>query len=420
MSSTPIPVLLYTHTDSRGGAEEHILQLLNGFDRSLFRPHLACTPQLAELMRPDVPADVEVFPLRLDGFADFGGARKLAHVLRQRRIQILHSHQFRASFFASPVGKWCGVPVILETSHGRELWRKGWLKSRFIWDRFSARLVDRIIAVSGATARYLVEQKGIPQEKIVVICSAVDLGQFDPAWPAPEELKASLGFRDSDPVLLVAGRLEPQKGHRVLLEAMPAVLQEFPNARLVCLSDGSLLNDLKEMATRKGLSDCVRFVGRQPDVRDWLAIADLSVLPSFYEGLPLAPIESLAAGRPIVATAVDGTPEVVIDGKTGLTVPPGNPKRLAEAIRRMLRDRTWALETARAGRQHVLQNFSIEKLVRLTQELYLETWAQKTQKAPSGVPARAESPEPAGEQGTKLNRLNRPGIGRTGEATGRN
>jgi glycosyltransferase involved in cell wall biosynthesis len=197
-----------------------------------------------------------------------------------------------------------------------------------------------------------------------------------------------LGFGEDDPVLVVLARLEPQKGHRVLLEAMPLILQEHPNARLVCLSDGALRAELEELVATNGLTSHVRFVGRQPEVRDWLALADVTVLPSFHEGLPLAVIESLAAGRPVVATAVDGTPEVVRDGKTGLTVPAGDPGRLAEAVNRTLGDPLRARAMAQAGRELVLREFSLEKLIQSTQNLYLRSFEDARLKR--ARPARME------------------------------
>jgi glycosyltransferase involved in cell wall biosynthesis len=372
MNTKPIRVLLFSNTTARYGVEEYILQLLHGFDRQLFSPHLACTPQLAELIRPDLPLDVQVFPLTLDSLTNCAGAIRLGQILRKQKIQILHSHMFRASLFASPIGRLCRVPLILETSHGRELWRKGWIKSHFFIDRFAARFVDYVIAVSESTAQYLVEEKGLPRGKIVVMRCAVNLKEFDPSRRAPDGLKRSLGFAEDDPVLVVLARLEPQKGHRVLLEAMPLILQEHPNARLVCVGDGALRAELEELVATKGLTRHVRFVGRRRDVREWLALADLTVLPSFHEGLPLAVIESLAAGRPVVATAVDGTPEVVLDGKTGLTVPAGDPGRLAEAVNRTLGDPLRARAMAQAGRELVLREFGVANLVDATQTLYLQ------------------------------------------------
>lgn len=374
MKNRPISVLLFSNAAVRAGAEEHILTLLQGLDRKVFRLSLVCPEVLAEKLLPDLPEDVELVPLYLDKLTQVVAALRLAQVLRRRQVDILHSHMFRASLFASPVGWLCRVPVILETPHLRESWRHGWLKGRFVVDRWVGRFVDYYIAVSEANARYLVQQKGLPAEKITVIRPGSDLRRFDASRPAPVGLRNSLGFAEDDPVLIVAGRLEPQKGHRVLLDALPSVLREFPRTRLVCLSEGSLRAELERQVDHLGLKGAVRFVGYQPDVRDWLALADLSVLPSFYEGLPLAAVESLAMEKPVVATAVDGTPEVVLDGKSGFVVPPGNPARLAEAICRLLRDPELRQHMGRAGRQWTLECLSQERLLQETTALYLRAW----------------------------------------------
>jgi glycosyltransferase involved in cell wall biosynthesis len=132
------------------------------------------------------------------------------------------------------------------------------------------------------------------------------------------------------------------------------------------------------------LEEMVKFIGFQADVANWYALADFTVLPSFYEGLPLVAIESLAASRSIVATAVDGTPEVVVNGSTGLTVPPGNPAELSKAICNLLRNPALADKYGRQGREWVQQEFSQEKQVRETSDLYVRSWEQKRQ--PAHVP----------------------------------
>ncbi len=353
-----------------------MLTLLRGLDRERFRLYLVCPPELAGKLKPDIPADVDLFPLRLRKPHQVGAALRFARILREHRIQILHSHLFYSSLFASPIGWLCRVPVILETPHVREHWRQSWLKSRFVVDRLAGRFVDYYIAVSKANARYLVEEKRLPQSKVVVIQNGCDVGRFDAKRPVPAWLYESLHIAPTDPVLIVMGRLEPQKGHRVLLEALPAVRREFPQVRLVCLGEGVLRDELEKQTRTLGLEDTVRFVGFQHNVSDWLTLADLTVLPSYYEGLPLAAIESLAAGRPVVATAVDGTPEVVVDGKTGLTVPPGDSARLAEAICQLLRDRELRRRLAEAGRQWVLKRFSQERQVKQTRDFYRLAWEQ--------------------------------------------
>jgi glycosyltransferase involved in cell wall biosynthesis len=217
----------------------------------------------------------------------------------------------------------------------------------------------------------------LPRRKIVVIHNGCNLARFEPFRRPPVGLKASLGFREDDPVLVVAARLEPQKGHRVLLKALRAVRREFPQVRLLCLGEGRLREELESQVCDLGLEGSVHFLGYQSNVENWLALADLTVLPSFWEGLPLAAIESLAAGRPVVATAVDGTPEVVIDGKTGFTVPPANPERLAGAICRLLREPGLRKLMGEAGRNWAMEHFTQERQIRQTQDLYLRALKQR-------------------------------------------
>ena len=377
MTPQPLSLLYFSNAPVRGGVEEHILTLLRGLDRKLFRLHLVCPAECMEKLRPDLPPDVEALPLTLDQPTQLAAARRLAGILRARQVDILHSHMFQASLFASPLGWLSRAPVILETPHIRESWRHGWLKGSFVVDRLVGHFVDYYIAVSEANARYLVNDKGLPAKKIVVIQNGCDLERFHPDRPAPLHLKQSLGFDAGDPVLLVMARLEPQKGHSVLLKALPAIRAEFPRVRLVCAGEGSLRAGLEAEARDLGLEASARFVGHQANVMDWLALADATVLPSHFEGLPLAAIESLAAAKPMIATAVDGTPEVVVNGKTGLTVPPGDVSALAAAICTLLRDPALRRSLGQAGRQWVLDRFSREGQIRRTEELYLRVWSEK-------------------------------------------
>jgi glycosyltransferase involved in cell wall biosynthesis len=364
-----ISVLYFSNSLARGGTEEHILTLLRGLDRSRFRAAFVCTPEVAEAMRRDVPEDVELTPMRLRAPRHVGAARALRLLVRAHRVDVVHSHLFYASLFASPIAKLARVPLVVETPHVRESWRQG-LKRHYVVDRVVGRFVDQYIAVSEANRRYLIEDKGLPAQKIVVIHNGCDLRRFRPHGRAPADMRRALGFADDDAVLVVVGRLEPQKGHRVLFDALPAIRRQFPGARVVCVGDGALRVELERQVAALGVTDAVRFVGQQPNVADWLALADATVLPSFYEGLPLAAIESLAAGRPMVATAVDGTPEVIVDGVTGLTVPPGNADELAQAICRLLADPWLSEKLAVAGRDRVLERFGAERQIRRTEALY--------------------------------------------------
>ncbi len=387
-----ISVAFFSNTDARGGAEEHMLTLLRSLDRSLFRLHLICTPHVLDDLRPDLPRDVQCYGLSFSKLTEVGAALALRSYLRRNRITILHSHLFYSSLFASPVGRAAGVPVILETPHLREVWRHGW-KASYAIDRMVGRCVDRYIAVSKANAEYLVNAKRLPASKVTVVWNGCNLTRFDPALRPSAELKTSLGFRATDRMLLVAGRLEPQKGHRILLEAYPSLRREFSDLRLVCIGDGALRTELEAQARQLGIADDVRFLGFQPNVPEWIALADVNVLPSFFEGLPLIAIETLAMARPMVATAVDGTPEVIVHGKTGLTVPPGDPDKLAGAIARLLRDPELGRKLASAGRSWVMQHFTEQHQIEATEDLYLRECERKL-----NLVFRREPKEPAAAQ----------------------
>jgi glycosyltransferase involved in cell wall biosynthesis len=372
MKADRISVVQFCNERVRGGAEEHMLTLLRGLNRELFRLHLVCTPELAGLMKNDLPDYVEVFPLRLDKPWQMWSAMQLAEILRSRQVAVLHSHLFYASLFASPVGCMCSVPVVVETPHVREVWRRG-LKSRYTVDRIVGRCVTNYIAVSEANGRYLAGQKGLPARKISVIHNGSDLNRFRQVRCKSAQKRATLGLRKEELVLLVAGRLEPQKGHSILLKALPQVRRAFPNVRTVFAGEGALVRQLQQQARNLGLEGVVDFVGFQSNMEDWFSVADITVLPSFYEGLPLAAIESLAVGTPVIATAVDGTPEIVIHERTGLTVAPGAHEELATAICALLADPKLRSQFGSAGRAWVEQEFSQERQIKMTEDLYLNS-----------------------------------------------
>jgi glycosyltransferase involved in cell wall biosynthesis len=374
MKRFPISVMHFTNSVVRGGAEEHILTLLRNLDRSYFRLHLVCPGECAESLEADLPADVRLIRMSFEAPHQPGAAIRFAQLVRELRIEILHSHLFSASMAASPIGWMCGVPVVVETPHVREAWRQGVLKRTRVVDRMIGRFVNRFIAVSEANVRYLIEEKRLPARKISMIHNGCDLRKFYPGTSDPLEMRRKFGLSEDGPMLLVIGRLEPQKGHRFCLEAFRGVLREFPEAQLVCVGEGSLRRELAQLAAQFEIDRAVRFVGHQANVNDWLAMCDVSILPSLYEGLPLAAIESLAARRPLVATRVDGTPEVVVHEKTGLLVPPGDSQELAGALLRLLRNPELGRRLARAGRECVAKRFSQEQQIQKTQELYLREW----------------------------------------------
>jgi glycosyltransferase involved in cell wall biosynthesis len=370
-------VMLFGNDPStRGGAEEHMLLLARCLQREQFRVILACPPAVLEKFGSDIPSDVVVEPIEFYNLVDLKAAWKLATALRRHRIDILHSHMFHASLVASPVGRVCQVSVVLETPHVREDWRTGWKRS-YLVDRLVARTVDGYIAVSLANAEYLVREKRLPASKIRIVRNGIDTERFCPKHAGLADFRKAQGLVEADSVIVVLARLEPQKGHSILLTALSSVCQQFPGVRVVFLGEGSLRNELEVQAKSLGLGPNVHFAGFQKNIPEWLAVSEFTVLPSLYEGLPLAAIESLAAAKPVIASAVDGTPEVVLNERTGLLVPSGNVSALATAMRRFLRDREWTRQLGITGRKWVVEKFSAERQIRETEAFYFDAWNSK-------------------------------------------
>jgi glycosyltransferase involved in cell wall biosynthesis len=365
-----IGVLFVLTSPVRGGVEEVVLGLLRGLDPSEFRVAVAAPRTLLDSFAPDLAGvRVETAAVRAESWLEAREVRRLATLLRRLQPDVVNPHLFRSAVVAAPLARWHGIRAVVETYHGREGWRKGPLRGSFLPDRLVARTLDRVIAVSEAAGAFLVDGKGYPAGKIVVIPNGRDLSIFRPGAHR-DAVRKELGLDDAVPVVAVVARLEEQKGHRYLLEAWPAVLAEFPDARLLLVGDGSLRPALERQARGLGVAGSVIFTGFRADTARLLDATDVLALPSLYEGMPLTPIEAAAMARPVVATAVDGTTEVVVDGVTGRLVPPADPRALADALRNVLRDPDAARVMGQAARARAVARFDLRVQVEATARVY--------------------------------------------------
>ncbi len=367
-------VLHYLCATARGGIEEHVLSLLAHLPARGFRPYLAAPPDLLRQMAPELTAaGVRTLSVRRSSPWDFRDAAVLVGTLRRERIAIVHSHLFVGSMFAAPLARLARVRAVVETFHLPEAWRMGKRLKRSFWlDRQVARSVDLFVAVSAAAARHLTDTKRIPAHKIRTIFNGRDLSRFHPATAAERgAARAALGL-GSEPAALVLGRLEPQKNHALMLEAAAVLARALPTLKILFAGTGSLERELRAHCDAAGLTGTVSFLGYRPDPEVLLAAADVVVLPSLYEGLPLAAIEAMAAARPVVATDIDGVREVVADGLSGLLVRPGDAHGLARAIERVVRSPVMARQLAMNGRRRAERHFDVCLQVEETVSLYRE------------------------------------------------
>jgi glycosyltransferase involved in cell wall biosynthesis len=356
----------------RGGAEEHALSILAALADNGFEPWLAAPSALLAQMAPELnAAGVRRFSVRHCSPLAVGEVLRFARFLRQEQIALVHSHMFPASLFASPLAHLSGRCAVVETFHLREVWREPKpLKASFWLDRQVARFVDRYIAVSRGAERHLVQNKRIAQSKVTTIYNGRDLKRFrPPSAHDREHARRELAVADAQ-VLLVVGRLEPQKGHIYLIEAMRELVQKWPRLVALLAGVGSLQSELETQCYAAGLAGKIRFLGQRKDPERLLAAADIVVLPSLYEGLPLVAIEALAMQRPMVGSDIEGTREIVIHGETGILVPPAHSAALAQGIEELLASPGRAAEFAMRGRALVERNFDVRQQIAHTMCVY--------------------------------------------------
>lgn len=369
-------------TEVRGGVEEHVLSLVKGVDARRFQTFIVAPPKLLAALEDDLQSvDTTKIPLRIHNMRDWRGAVDFYRFLKRFQIHIVNTHMFIATFYYAPLGKLAGVPVLLETTHLLEKWRlgKGFLRRHsFIIDRIFYRLLNKVLAVSNACKRDLVSIKSITPEKIVVVQNGRDLANFKPAKINRRgEIRQAIGIGAEEYVFGVFARLNHQKGHVYLIQAVKLLKDRGVRTIIVCVGDGELQEPLCRQCHDYAIADQVFFVGFQKDMPGYLSMVDVMVLPSLYEGLPLCVIESLAMEKPVIATAVDGTPELVIPGSTGLLVRAKNPEELANAMLFAIENRDTMRRMGENGRRLMLERFSIERQIRETEELYMDLCREK-------------------------------------------
>lgn len=365
-------VVHFVDTDTFGGSEQALLHLLAGADRGRWRPVLFHhpAPGIARLLEGAAAAGIAV--REIPRVSDGNVARRLpgfVRALAAERPAVFHAHLNwpLACKFGLVAARIRRVPAVVATA---QLFVEA-LVNRSV--RFQQRIVSagvhRYLAVSQEVARRLAASFGIPQRKLRVVYNGIDPGPF--GGHPDLRLRASLAGDPQRPLVLTLARLAPQKGLDTLLAAARLV----PDAVFAVAGDGPDRAALEAHARTLGLADRVRFLGHRRDVPALLDSCDLFVLPSLFEGLPLAVLEAMAAGKPVVASRIGGTDEAVVDGVTGLLEPPSDPTALAQAIRTVLADPPLASRLGAAGRARLHAEFSAQRMVSAVEASYDELLA---------------------------------------------
>jgi glycosyltransferase involved in cell wall biosynthesis len=367
-SDRRIRVVQVLATGTNGGAQEHLFSLLTRIDHERYDVSVvSLSPGSA--VRKLQRAGVSV--LVVDEPDDAIAVGALAAHFAEVAPDVVHNHMYRAetvgtraALALAEIGR--PKPYVVSTVHSSRV--------RSVEDRDEVRRLtphmDRLIAVSRAIVHKLTDE-GRDTVPVNLIYNGVDLQRYDHQEPCCT-LREEYGMELGSQIVGVVARLEPEKGHRTLLEAWPGVIRAVPDAYLLVVGEGSLREELEAQARSLRIAHRVVFTGRRDDMPAVTAALDVAVLPSYREAQGLTVLEAMALSRPVVASNVGGIPEMITDGVTGLLVPPHDAPALAGAIVRLLTDHPYADLLARAGHDLVHERFCVERMVADIEAIYDE------------------------------------------------
>ena len=370
-------VLHLINSFDAGGTERQAVELLNRLDEKRFETQLAVLGWRGPLRRQIVERFPYATEFPLYGFFNANAVKQLLRLrekMIEKRITVLHTHDFYSGALGVTAARLGGVKVIAAQRHLR-------LSERRIHDwgtRYIHRLATRLLVNAEGIRDHILKMGSASPGKIVVIHNGLDApprNEIDARALRERrraELLAELGLDAGARVVGCVAGLKPVKGHRHLLDAAAKVMKADARVHLVLVGDGELRDGIAAHARRLGISARTSLLGYREDSAQLAAAFDVAVLASLSEGLPNAVMEAMAAGAPVVATAVGGTSELVIDGTTGFLVAPADAGALTLRILDALRNTERSASMAAHGRRRMLSQFSMRRMVESVERLYDE------------------------------------------------
>jgi sugar transferase (PEP-CTERM/EpsH1 system associated) len=358
-----------------GGKEECVVNLANGLARDGWSPLVACLEVSGRLEAKISRSGVEVVALNKRRGNDLHVPVRLARVLKDRRIEVVHCHNWGTVVETVIASRLAGVRSIVHTQHGLDYgfgeppprWRTA---LRGAAKALCSRWVRRIVVVSEEVRRRVRTEWVVPDDKVRVIHNGIAIAENSPTTADRQALRRALGLHDNDFVVCTAGAFRPVKDLPTLVEAMAKVVRRAPHARLLLVGSGPVRAAIEATAERLEISHALRLPGWRSDVQDVLGAADLFVMSSLSEGISLALLEAMAARLPAIATRVGGNPEIIDEGRTGLLVPPKDPDRLAEAILSIVEHPQRGVAMGAEGRARVERRFTLDRMIGDYEALY--------------------------------------------------
>lgn len=368
MTTSPPRILHLFVTLPVGGAENLLLSILRRLDPQRFSSLVCCIGERGALGEPVMTMGFTLTELHLlnKGGMDGRVVPALVDLIRRERIDLVHSHLYHANFYGRLAARKAGVPAVasIHNTYTKHKWH------RQLANWYLARHTAAIIAGSEEIKQDVVRYDFVPESLIEVIPNSVDLARSHSSL-SREQARQRLSLPEGAVVLGTVGRLEEQKGHRFLIEALAQLRQRGMDAYLLLVGDGREAQALKGLSANLGLEQRVMFLGTRNDLGDLFRAMDLFVMPSLWEGLSLAMLSAMAAGLPVVATSVGGVRQVLGDDEYGFTVPPGDATVLASRIEACLATPEELVRMGEKGRRQICENYSDEAMVRRLEAVYL-------------------------------------------------
>lgn len=372
-----------------GGAQENTLLTIKGHvekgHESVLVTGFSPGREGELLKNVDLPDfRIETFPdlvRELSPWKDFMAFLKLRRFFKAEKFDVVHTHSSKAGIIGRLAAYASGVPVVVHTVHGQAFhpYEKWWCNKLYIaLERFAALWCDRIYAVAQAMIDQCVEAGVSPREKYQVVYSGMDTGAFDSARREPE-LRAALGIPEDAAVIVTVARLFPLKGYEFVIPAAKKLIPEYSNLHFLIVGDGPMHDEIISSLKADGMDNRFHFSGLVPphEVCRYIAQADMLWHLSLREGLPRSVVQALATGRPAVGFRLDGTPEVVLDGKTGFTVPPGDVEQVAAVTRKILDDAALRQSMGEEGKKLVIERFDWHRMADILEAEYIRLLNEK-------------------------------------------
>ncbi len=368
-----IKILQITHDLAIGGLQKVVVNICRAIDRDKFDVSVLCLRDIGAFAPELESLGIRVLyiPQKENG-TDYFSFLKVARILKEEKFDVIHTHNTQP-FIDGTIGAiLAGVKTIIHTDHAREFPDKRrymfaeWLMSKFAY---------KVVGVSEHTSSNLIKYEKISSKKVITIPNGVDGSVYNVNVDKVKK-KKEIGIEGNGPVIGLGVRLAKQKGINYLLQAMPEIINNYPNITLVIAGSGENENELKNEAVNLGIKENTIFAGPRLDMPELLKIFDLYILPSLWEGLPMVLIESMAAGCPVVATNVGGNYMAIEHGKNGSLIEPKNPALLSSEIIKLLQDNELRERYVRNGYETFKTKFSVKIMTEKYQNLYQEGFLQ--------------------------------------------